>query len=465
MKAGDRVALHLQNSPTLLALIFGSWRIGVVPVCLNVMYKAAEVLAVLESTKPVLLCTDDKELRAKTSRSVGLGAIASGDAFTESPLEQMDSSPLDLDSEAEAVILFTGGSTGAPKAVSITHGGFLNSVSVQATASKGGKPGPYPPSRPGTPPNIVAVPLFHMLGQKQVLFAFHVGRAVLLLERFQSEVFLREAKKYGVDNFVLLPTMVFDMANHAGPLDLSGVKHVLVGGQQLSTEVRRRFEQRFHVPVLSIYGSTETGSIAGWTASDVREGKWKPGSVGRVFPGVLLRIVDDADADCPSGESGEIWVKATIAKGYLDGDNGSLLKPDGWVATGDMGYQDGDGVLFLNGRRREIIKCGGFQVFPTELEEVLRQHPWVADVAVAGLPDARLGQVPTAFVVTSPDAPPDAGELARGLVQYTRENLASFKAIRGVHVVRELPRNEVGKVERHRLVAGLLGTTPGGSQG
>ena len=452
----DRVALNLQNSPELTFLLFGAWWLGAVPVTLNPAYKTQEVDHALSVSKPMAMFVADEEMAAHVRdahRETAVHLFPTGRRLapaTAEALATLGSEPIATEPGAEAAILFTGGSTGAPKAVSITHDGFAQSVAVQASASKGGRKGPFPIADLGAPSNMVAVPLFHMLGQKQLLFSFHVGRSVVLLERFRPKPFLAAAKRFGVDNFVLLPTMVYDMAFSDEDLDLSSIRHILVGGQPLSAEVRRRFEERYHVPILSIYGSTEAGSIAGWTSADLREGKWKPGSVGRVFAGVTLRIVDSDGADVAPGATGEIWVRAKIAAGYLDEAAGSLLREGGWVATGDLGYLDADGVLFLTGRQREMIKCGGFQVFPLEIEEALRGHPWVRDVAVLGVPDDRLGEAPRAFVVLTDEASADSS--IPTLMAYSREVLAGFKAVRSIEIVAALPRNDIGKIEKHRLL-------------
>ena len=159
--------------------------------------------------------------------------------------------------------------------------------------------------------------------------------------------------------------------------------------------MRRAFEQRYRVPILVNYGSTEAGHIAGWTGRDMKAGRWKPGSAGRVYPGVELEIRDDDGTALPTGAEGEVVVRSALTRGYVDDAEASAeLVRDGWVHTGDMGYVDEDGVLFLVGRKRDMIKCGGFQVWPEEIEDELRAHPLVRDVRVLGRPDDRLGEIP-----------------------------------------------------------------------
>jgi len=461
---GDRVGLHLKNSIELFVLIFAAWRVGTIPVTVNVMYRGKELDHALATTKVRLLVTGDAEHSVNVTEQSDIKIHVLEYAALNDPQRPLfvhpdhantlkSKPPTELLAGSEALILFTSGSTGTPKAVSITHDGFFVSIQTQARAARGGKDGPYPLAPATTSPNIVALPLFHMGGQKALLFAYHVGRSVVLMERFDARRYMSLVDRFRPDNLFLLPTMLYDLVHLDGEHSLEGVRAALVTGQALSPVLKSQFERRFNVPVLSSYGSTEAGSIAGWIAADVRKGLWKPGSAGKLYPGVELRICDDTGHDVRRGESGEIRVKATIAREYIGQEDSSSLKTaDGWILTGDLGYLDNDDVLFLIGRTREMIKCGGFQVFPLEIEEVLRGHPDVRDVAVVGVPDERLGEAPRAFVVP---ASSDAvyPELEQALVAYCREHLAHYKCIRGVSFMASLPRTAAGKVERNRLAA------------
>ena len=282
-----------------------------------------------------------------------------------------------------------------------------------------------------------------------MLFAFYVGRPLLLMEKFNAARVVELVERYRIDNLFLMPTMLYDLCALDEPVDLSTVRAVLVAGQALDSQLRRRFEERFGIPIATNYGSTETGHVAGWTRADLVAGRWKPGSAGRVYEGVSLEIRDEEGRALGLEEVGEICVRSDLAKGYL-GDreaSGELIR-NGWVHSGDVGYLDDDGVLFLVGRKRDMIKTGGFQVWPAELEEVLRSHPAVADVAVIGVPDERMGEVPKAYVVA-----PDIVSAGMGaeLKEYVRDRLAHFKAIRQVEFVPALPRTETGKINRALL--------------
>ena len=460
---GSRVGSYLVNGPELVVLLFASWKLGAVPVTMSSLYNADELAGSVAKTAANLLVTDDRGLTAALTVRKAVPVLHVG-----------GSSPRDVPSleearvghegaietvergvDDDAVILFTGGTTGEPKAVTMTHGGVQGALAQLARASKGGKTGPYEMTPESVSPNLVALPLFHSGGQHSFLFAWYVGRSVVLMERFRAAEVARLVQEHNIDNLFLMPTMLYDLVGHEPSLDLSPVRSVLVSGQALDPTLRARFERRFDVPILSNYGATELGHVAGWTARDLREGRWKPGAAGRIYDGVEIEIRDEDGRVLPTCEPGEICVRTSITRGYVDeeGDGGGAqaLIENGWVHSGDIGFIDEDRVLFLVGRARDMIKCGGFQVWPSELEQVLNEHPGVADVAVVAAPHARLGEIPRAYVVRADDDRPDE-VLAEELIATTRDRLAHFKAVREVTFVDELPRSEAGKIRRGELV-------------
>ncbi|WP_310061835.1 class I adenylate-forming enzyme family protein [Arthrobacter ginsengisoli] len=448
---GRRVAVHLPNSPELVVTLLASWKAGLVPVVMSGLYNQAEVRKCLDQVRPAVVISTAGMAFGSEAREVATAAVAQITAANEGagrsyPAAVM-SSPA-VETEDEGIVLFTGGTSGDPKAVSLTHAGTYTSMSNLVRAQKG-RQGPLPTAGPEMPPNLLALPLFHGGGFQSMLVAFHLGRSALLIERFSVDRIARLVPEYSVDNLFLLPTMIYDLVRTEPAPDLSSVRRVLVAGQRLDPMLQKDFETKYHVMVLTNYGSTELGHVAGWTGPDLKAGLWRPGAVGRVYDGVTLEIRDGLGNALPAGTPGEIWVKSTRALGYVGADAttaGDLLA-DGWIRSGDMGYLDENRVLFLVGRSRELIKTGGFQVWPGELEQVVRSVSGVADVAVVGLPDPRLGEIPVAVVVPKePYAGPEALEAA--VIAHCREKLAHFKSIRKVLVVDSLPRSEVGKIRR-----------------
>ena len=448
VRQGDRVALVIPNCPEVVALLFALWRMGAVPVTVSSLYNRDELAKTLDQTRPrlVIVTLKTPPLDGWETLCVAGPSMGSWDrAFNM--LEALES-PVEMEEDAEAVVLFTGGTTGLPKPVVTTHGGTLGAVRQLAEVSKG-RPGPFQLAHPAVPPNLLALPLFHSGGQQTLLFAFYVGRPLLLMKRFDARRVADLVAQYRIDNLFLMPTMLYDLCALEESVDLASVRAVLVAGQALDSQLRRRFEERFGIPIATNYGSTETGHVAGWTRADLAAGRWKPGSAGRVYDGVHLEIRDEEGKALGLGEVGEICVRSDLAKGYLgDREASGKLVRNGWVHSGDVGYVDDDRVLFLVGRKRDMIKTGGFQVWPAELEEVLRSHPAVADVAVIGVPDQRMGEIPKAFVVAS-DIVSDGMDAE--LMEYVRDRLAHFKAIRQVEFVFALPRTETGKINRALL--------------
>jgi long-chain acyl-CoA synthetase len=472
VQVGDRVALYLQNSLELVTLIFGCWKIGAVPVTLSVMYNANELKTSLDKTSSVCLVTHGSKQRMIDELPNGSWSnrvlftketdgeqievpLGEGRQILEQALAKV--SPIQTiyrpREDDEGTILFTGGTTGLPKAVTVTHAGTRNSLRTLARVSKRGAEGPYEAAPESVSPNLLALPLFHSGGQQALLFALHVGRSIVIMERFRVATLGRLVDQYSIDNLFLMPTMLYDIVHAKERFELRSLRSVLVAGQELDPTLKQAFESGWGVPILSNYGSTEIGHVAGWTSKDLKLGRWKAGPVGRIYDGVEIEIRDESGAAQPRGIHGEIWVKNGNTKGYVEGSEvvaGSLVV-EGWVASGDIGYVEGDNYLYLVGRKRDMIKTGGFQVWPQEIEQILRKHPLVADVAVVGMNDARLGEVPGAFVVTSETV--DHEDLERRLIEFCREQLSHFKCIRHVTVLDELPRSEAGKVQRGELQA------------
>lgn len=458
VQPGQRVGVFLPNSPELVLALYGSWLAGVVPVAVSALYTPDELAGSIAKVDPVLTVVPGPGPAADRLRDAGrrIAVLGGVDAAGAAVLDAEVAGPVaphPVAADDEGAVLFTGGTTGTAKAVSMTHGGIRKSLADLALAMKGGEPGPYP--LVDASPNLQLLPLFHSGGQAAFLFAFHVGRAAVLVSRFRVETVVRLVAEHRIDNLFLLPTMVYDLAYADGDVALDSVRSILVAGQALDPIVRRDFERRFEIPILSNYGATELGHVAGWMGKDLREGRWKPGAAGRIYATAEVEIRDGDGNALPTGEVGEICVRTGITKGYVDqgesGDGASMLVDEGgWVHSGDMGHVDEDGVLFLAGRKRDLIKTGGFQIWPAELETALREHAAVRDVAVVGVPDPRLGEIPRAYVVLADGVATDG--MADALIAHVRDRLAHFKAVREVAFLPALPRTDAGKVDRGALM-------------
>ena len=315
-------------------------------------------------------------------------------------------------------------------------------------------------------PNLVPVSLGLWSGVYQVLFAFRVGAPVIVMASFDTVEFARLVHRFAVRSTVLPPAAMTMLVDDERVTDLAPLQFVRSITAPLSPLQARRFNDKFGVSVLNGYGQTELGGeIVGWSAADSRAyGDTKLGAVGRPHRGVVVRPVDAGGRDVAPGEVGELWVR-TPALDAADVPGGDLADRvvDGWFRTGDVGRVDADGFVWIEGRVSDMINRGGLKVFPAQVTEVLLLSPAVADAAVVGVPDDRLGEVPWAFVVP---ADPAAGIATEALDRLCREHLAAYKVPVRFEAVDALPRNEIGKVLAGELVARAVSATrPGAASG
>jgi len=357
-----------------------------------------------------------------------------------------------------ALVLTTSGTTGTPKPVTLHHANVLAGIDTVLRALRGGSAADTPDTVRPPVPNLVPVPLSLWAGIYQVLFAFRAGNPVVILDPFTTTGFAESVQRHGIKSTVLAPAMMAALNDDTAITSLAPLRFIRSITSPLSVSQAERFHQRFGVTVLNSYGQTELGGeVIGWTAADTRaHGVAKLGSVGRPHPGVSA-YVDD--------ETGELCVRApSMIDAATDAALAARLTPDGHLRTGDIGRIDADGFVWLEGRVTDLINRGGLKVWPDDVEEVVRRHPAVADCAVVGVADDRLGQVPWAFVVPAPNpataptsssAPENAVRLPldeAALASHCRASLAAYKVPVRFVAVPALPRNDVGKVLRRELV-------------
>ena len=456
---GRPVVVMLPNRADVVATLFGVWRAGGVYVPLNPRLTEREVAHVLESVRPAAGVTTSEH----RARLTALPTVVLDDR--SSPVvEGVDRvAPSKADQDADtALVQFTSGTTGRPKPVLLTHDGVLELLdgvigTVRGKGKGTGKDGDDTPKRPPMP-NLIPVSLSLWAGIYQVLFAFRVGAPIIVMDRFDPTSFAALVREHQIRSTVLPPAAMTMLCDEPTVTDLAPLKYVRSITAPLSPLQARRFRDQFGLAVLNGYGQTEIGGeIVGWSGPDTKEwGDTKLGSVGRPHRGVQVRAVDEDGVTQAPDESGELWVLTpALSAGYADGnDLGDRLSPDGWFRTGDVGRVDADGFVWIEGRVSDMINRGGLKVYPEEVADVLRLSPAVAEAAVVGVPDDRLGEVPWAFVVpTDPAAPPADDDLAA----LARDHLAPYKVPVRYEVIDELPRNEVGKVRAPDLLARARG--------
>jgi long-chain acyl-CoA synthetase len=399
LDGGEAVAVQLPNDPGAVVAMFGTWLADGVFVPLNPRQTEREVDAALEATGPRVFVGSD-----------GVRALP-GPAGT---------------CEADtAFVTWTSGTTGVPKPVLQTHSGYFELLDRVLGTLKAD-----PTKRPT--PNLIPVPLALNAGIYNVLFGLRAGAAIVIMDRFTPAEFAELVRRYEIRSTVLPPAAMTMLADDGAVIDLSPLRYVRSITAPLSPLSARRFHDKFGVTVLNGYGQAEIGEVIGWTAAHAREHPEKLGAVGRPHAGVEIKLADD----------GELLVRPPRMAAGLDEGR---VDSEGFVHTGDLARIDDDGFVWIEGRIGDVINRGGNKVFPDHVEEVLRLSPRVRDVAVVGVPDDRLGEVPVAFVVG--DAEPSS------LESLCREHLVPYKVPVDFVLVDALPRSEVGKLLRRELIA------------
>lgn len=434
---GQVTAAMLPNDATTIAALFGTWRAGGVYTPLNPRAADAEIMTQLETLRPVVVITTPELAPRFSAHQL---PVVTGEAlsWTAAAAQTHPADARFYDGDV-ALLQFTSGTTGPPKPVPLRHTTVLDLIDRLLAKLRGTKATTEAPKRPPMP-NLVPLSLSLWAGIYQVLFAFRAGSGVVLMERFSPSDFAALVRRHQLRSTVLPPAALTMVLHDDSVTDLSPLKIVRSITAPLSPVQAGRFRDRFGVIVLNSYGQTELGGeVVGWSAADAREwGETKLGSVGRPLPGIDVTIDDN-----------EVMVRTpTTAARNIDPAFLDRLTDDGWFRTGDLGWFDDDGFLWLDGRVSDMINRGGLKVFPGTVEDVLLAADGVREAAVVGIPDERLGEVPWAFVVKG-----DESISEDDLMSWCRERLTPYRVPVRVIFVQELPRNDVGKVVKRELAA------------
>jgi long-chain acyl-CoA synthetase len=444
LPTGAAVGGLLPNHPHSVAAIFAVWAAGGVYVPLNPRAPRGELEASVSNL----------HLAAVIGRTEALeqNPEVFGDAVRVSLGDWEVSGAIQNDVKTHAVdvalILSTSGTTGAPKPVVLKHAAWADGIEAILRKLNPAR-AESPASASSENVNIIPFSLSLGAGIYNVCFSLRAGRAIALMDQFRPGEFAQLVERFAVTAAVLAPPMITMLLDDPSITRLAPLRYVRSITAPLAAHRARELHDRFGVFVLNGYGQTELGEVIGWSAADVRTfGQEKLGAIGRAHAGVEIRFSED----------GELLVRSPfVMDGYLDGDMDDRMTDDGFLATGDVGHIDDDGFVWLSGRMSDMINRGGLKVFPDEVESVLLRHPMVRDVAVVGVPDARLGEVPWAFYV--PSSPDEGAVPAEDLSAFCAQSLVPYKVPSRYLPVNALPRNDVGKVlrgdlaNRHREMA------------
>ena len=463
----DRIALYLPNLPQFVISFHGTLRAGGVVVPMNPQYKTREIGHLLEDSEAkVVVALADlvpfvDEVRDDTSveHVVSVGGDAEGATAFGDFLEPGDPGIADRADDDDAVQPYTSGTTGQPKGVQLTH----NNLASNANAAAELIPDGIRPDDKG----LGVLPLFHIYGMTVTMnAALFNGGAYYPMASWdaQEAISLIEDEELTIMHGV--PAMYNDVINQpdAEEFDMSSLRLCGVGGSGIPVEVPRQFEELYEPKIYEGYGLTETSPITHFNSPI--EGR-RVGSIGKTVPGVDSKVVDDDFGEVDPVEegpvdeeeadlheiTGEIVVAGpNVMKGYYglpDANEEAFTEEGGrrWFHTGDIGYHDEDGFFYVVDREKHMIVTGGYNVYPREVEELLFEHPDVADAAVAGIPDERRGETIKAFIVRTPDGDVTEDEIK----EYCLTNLAEYKHPREVEFVQELPRTTTGKVQKFKL--------------
>ena len=451
VSVGSRVAYLGSTAPVVVELFFAAAKIGAVTVPLNWRLSPRELALGMADARPPGLVADETyaavaaEVVEATSSAAKLVVV--GDAY-ERWLTAHDAADPGGKGDSNDVVLqmYTSGTTGVPKGVLTTH---RNLAAAAETSPRW--------AFDSESVSMTPIPMFHIGGIGWAFLGLWNGAETVLVSQFVPEDVLDVLERRRVTNAVLVPTMIQMLTSVPGATkrDFSALRSIAYGASPITTPVLKAALRTFRCPLFGVYGLTEsTGGVVNLEPDDhdpdgPREHLLR--SAGRPLPWVELRIADPATGDeLGPGEVGEVWLRApNVMAGYFNrpAETAAALAPGGWLRSGDGGYVDADGYLFLTDRIKDMIVSGGENVYPIEVEEVLAQHPDVADVAVVGAPHDRWGELVKAFVVPRAGSAPTADEL----VAFARERLAGYKLPREIEFVDDLPKTLTGKIRRVEL--------------
>lgn len=446
---GDRVGIYLPNGPEYLIAFFGAMRLGAIALPFNILYKSGEISYILNNSRAKVVVGAAQETKqnilsirnelSSLEQVITYGEPVEGtiDLYTLISENSDEFETVDCDEEDICAMMYTSGTTGRPKGVMLTHRNFVTKAALNGVAEQISEQDIF----------MTAAPYSHIYITVTLLGPLYVGASVLSMARFHPEKTLELLSKYRVTHYAGVPTMYIFMLKSYSPdkYDLSAWRYKQCAASSMPPEIFKQVEETFGVGVVEYYGSTETGA----TVTYNRCGHSKVGSIGLTAPGYSIKIADDQGNELPVGEVGEILVKGPgIFKGYWEMPEATKEAfKDGYFCTGDLAYRDEEGYLFLVDRKKDMILCGGYNVYPREVEDIVYQNPKILECAVISEKDPARGEVPALYAVLKDGEKMTEDEM----IDYCKQKMASYKVPRFVYFIDEIPKSATGKIMKRLL--------------
>jgi fatty-acyl-CoA synthase len=444
IKEGDAVALMMRNHRGFIESVVALSKIGADALLLNTAFAGPQLTEVVKREKPIAIIYDEEfaelleDAGKRRKRFVGWhDSEQTDDPNLDQLMEEGDAAcPVPAERESRITIL-TSGTTGTPKGASRGNPDSLDpAVALLSKIPLHARQTAH-----------IAAPLFHSWGLAHFTLGMLLGTTYVLRRKFDPEQCLAEVSRHQCDSLVVVPVMmsrILELPEESrAKYDISCLSVVAASGSALTGDLANKWMDEFGGNLYNLYGSTEVAWASIATPEDLRAA---PGTAGKPPRGTVLRIYDEEGTQLPVGETGRIFVgNEMLFEGYTGGGSKDVI--DGLMATGDVGYLDEAGRLFVEGRDDEMIVSGGENVFPKEVEDLISRHPGVADVAAIGVEDEQFGQRLKAFVVTEGSKKVSEDDLKK----HVKSNLARYKVPREIEFLDELPRNATGKVLKREL--------------